>query len=231
MPRPLYVTEPKVINALKSRSAVGNYLEIATTNRNKLEEFRRILPDFEIIGKSLDIEEIQSLDAYKVVKHKAIEAYKANDYNPILVEETSLALRGLGGRPGTYIKDFTEDSEMRRMIVESWLQGRDRAALAKVLIAVFDGGEVHIREGATAGSIATSLRGTDGFGWDDMFMPEGQDQTFAEMGDAAKDHYSMRRKALQALSDQPLCIGAAGLYDPGALSAGGRTGGLRRAQP
>ena len=207
MPRPLYVTEPKVINALKSRSAVGNYLEIATTNRNKLEEFRRILPDFEIIGKSLDIEEIQSLDAYKVVKHKAIEAYKANDYNPILVEETSLALRGLGGRPGTYIKDFTEDSEMRRMIVESWLQGRDRAALAKVLIAVFDGGEVHIREGATAGSIATSLRGTDGFGWDDMFMPAGQDQTFAEMGDAAKDRYSMRRKALQALSDQPLALG------------------------
>ena len=146
-----------------------------------MEEFRRLLPGYKIIGEKLDIEEIQSLDPYKVVSHKAIEAYKANNYNPILVEETSLACRGLNGRPGTYIKDFCEDIEMRRMIAENWLCGRDRAALAKVLIAVFDGNEVHIREGNTAGTIAETLRGSDGFGWDDIFIPAGQDQTFAEM--------------------------------------------------
>ena len=151
MPRPLYVTEPKVINTLQPRRARHPYLEVATTNRNKLEEFRRILPEIEIVGVKLDIEEIQSLDPYKVVERKAIEAYKANDYNPILVEETSLALRGLGGRPGAYIKDFCEEAEMRRMIAEGWLNGRDRAALAKVLIAVYDGAEVQIREGNTAG--------------------------------------------------------------------------------
>ena len=206
MPRPLYVTEPKVINTLKSRDAVGKYLEVATSNRNKLAEFRRLLPDYEIVGKKLDIEEIQSLDPYKVVSHKAIEAYKANDFNPVLVEETSLALRGLGGRPGTYIKDFCEEAEMRRMIAESWLNGRDRAALAKVLIATFDGSEVHIREGATAGRIADKLRGTDGFGWDDMFIPQGQTRTFAEMG-AEKDRFSMRRRALKALRDEPIALG------------------------
>ena len=207
MPRPLYVTEPKVINALKLRGGAGNYLEIATTNRGKLKEFRRILPDYEIVGKRLKIEEIQSLDPYKVVERKAIEAYKANDYNPILVEETSLALRGLGGRPGTYIKDFCEETEMRRMIVESWLNGRDRAAVARVLIAVFDGSEAQIREGATAGRIAECLRGSDGFGWDDMFIPEGHHLTFAEMSAADKDRYSMRRKALQALHDDPFELG------------------------
>ena len=206
MPRPLYATEPKVINTLKSRGAVGKYLEVATTNRNKLAEFRRLLPDYEIVGVKLEIEEIQSLDPYKVVARKAIEAYKANGYNPILVEETSLALRGLGGRPGTYIKDFCEEAEMRRMIVDGWLNGRERAALAKVLIAVFDGAEVHIREGATAGRIAESLRGSDGFGWDDMFIPDGASQTFAEMG-AGKDRYSMRRKALEALRAEPLAPG------------------------
>ena len=114
MPRPLYTTEPKVINTLQARQAALPYLEVATTNRNKLQEFRRLLPDYEIVGLKLDIEEIQSLDPYKVVARKAIEAYRANDYNPILVEETSLSLRGLGGRPGAYIKDFSEDSEMRR---------------------------------------------------------------------------------------------------------------------
>ena len=207
MPRPLYATEPKVINALQTRRAAHAYLEVATTNRNKLEEFRRLLPDIEILGVKLDIEEIQSLDPYKVVGHKAMEAYQANDYNPILVEETSLALRGLGGRPGAYIKDFCEEAEMRRMIAEGWLKGRDRAALAKVLIAVYDGAEVQIREGATAGTIAETLRGANGFGWDDMFMPEGETRTFAEMSDAEKDRHNMRRKALLALREEPFALG------------------------
>ena len=209
MPRPLYTTEPKVINTLQTRSAALPYLEVATTNQNKLAEFRRLLPGHEIVGKKLDIEEIQSMDPYKVAAHKAIAAYEANGYNPILVEETSLAIRGLGGRPGTYIKDFCEESEMRRMIAESWLNGRDRAALAKVLIAVFDGGQVHIREGNTPGSIAESLRGTDGFGWDDMFIPAGASQTFAEMGADSKDQHSMRRKALEALAEEPFELGQA----------------------
>ena len=207
MPRPLYVTEPKVINTLRTRHENLPYLEVATGNRNKLQELRRLLPDYEIVGIKLAIEEIQSLDPYKVVSHKAIEAYKANGFNPILVEETSLALRGLGGRPGTYIKDFSEDSEMRRMIVKSWLTGRDRAALAKVLLAVFDGSEVHIRAGNTAGSIAERLRGSNGFGWDDMFIPEGDSRTFAELSDAEKDCHSMRKKAIMALLDEPFELG------------------------
>ena len=214
MPRPLYMTEPKVINVLRSRSGGHPYVEVATSNRNKLAEFRRILPDYEIVGLKLDIEEIQSLDPYKVVRHKAIEAFKANGYNPILVEETSLSCRGLNGRPGAYIKDFSEDIEMRRMIAETWLRDRDRGAVATVLIAVFDGVEAHIRQGSTAGSIAETLRGTDGFGWDDMFVPAGQALTFAEMGAADKDRYSMRRKALEALRDDPFSLGQVAFMIP-----------------
>ena len=206
MPRALYATEPKVINTLQPRGASQPYLEVATTNRHKLDEFRRILLDTELIGVKLDIEEIQSLDPYKVVGHKAIEAYRANDFNPILVEETSLALRGLGGRPGAYIKDFCEEAEMRRMIAEGWLRGRDRAALAKVLIAVYDGADVQIREGVTPGTISETLRGVNGFGWDDIFVPEGETRTFAEMSAADKDQHNMRRKALLALRADPFTL-------------------------
>ena len=209
MPRALYATEPKVINTLQPRHADLPYLEVATTNQNKLAEFRRLLPDYEIVGLKLDIDEIQSLDPYKVAASKAFAAYRANGFNPVLIEETSLAMRGLGGRPGAYIKDFSEDSEMRRMMAESWLHGRDRAALAKVIIAVYDGFEAHFREGNTAGTIATHLRGTDGFGWDDMFIPQGETRTFAEMGGAEKDRHSMRRKALEALREQPFALGKA----------------------
>ena len=203
MPRKLYMTEPRVINAVQPRRSSLPYIEVATANRSKLEEFRRILRGYEVVGKKLDIEEIQSLDPYKVARFKAIEAYKANGYNPILIEETSLSLRGLGGRPGTYIKDFSEDVEMRRMIAETWLRGRDRTALAKILIAVFDGSQVQFREGNTEGAIAPCLRGTNGFGWDDMFVPKGDTRTFAEMSSQEKDHYSMRRKALLAMRQAP----------------------------
>ena len=178
-------------------------IEVATANRGKLEEFRRILRGYEVVGKKLDIEEIQSLDPYKVARFKAIAAYEANGCIPILVEETSLALRGLGGRPGTYIKDFAEEVEMRRMIAEIWLKGRDRRALAKVVIAIFDGSQAQFREGHTEGIIADGLRGTNGFGWDDLFIPKGDTRTFAEMSAAEKDRYSMRRKALMALRRSP----------------------------
>lgn len=208
MPRQRFETEPTIINKVASETPSGEmYIEVATTNRNKLEESRRILTNYKIVGKNLNIEEIQSLDPYKVVKHKAIEAYKANGYNPIFVEDISLQILGLGGRPGTYIKDFSEDVEMRRLMAELWLQGRDRRAVAKMLLAVYDGSEVHIREGNTNGTIAETLRGTNGFGWDDMFIPDGDTRTFAEMSDEEKDSYSLRRKALEQLSQNPVQLG------------------------
>ena len=203
MPRPLYSTEPRIINSVRSPEAARPWLEVATTNHHKLNEIRRLLPDYEVVGKALKIEEIQSLDPYKVARHKAIEAFKANDYNPILIEESSLECRGLGGRPGTYIKDFADDIDMRRMIAESWLDGRDRGAVARVLLAIHDGAETHIREGVTIGRIATGLRGLNGFGWDDMFIPAGETRAFAEMRDDEKDQHSMRRKALEAYQADP----------------------------
>lgn len=207
MPRKLYETEPQVINHVQTDNETAKYLEVATTNENKLKEFRRILNDYELVGKKLDIEEIQSLDPYKVASHKAKEAFKANGYNPIFIEESSLELIGLNGRPGTYIKDFAEESEMRRIMAENWLIGKDRRAIARVILALYDGNEVHIREGVTRGSIAETVKGSNGFGWDDIFIPEGENRTFAEMEDAEKDSYSMRRKALMALKDQPVSTG------------------------
>lgn len=200
MPRQLTALEPVIINSVDNKlQNTGALLEVATTNQNKLQEIRRILKDYKIEGKSLSIEEIQSTDPYKVARFKAIEAYKANGYNPIFIEETSLDIYGLNGRPGPYVKDFTEEVEMRRMIAEQWLAGRDRRVKARVLFAIHDGEETHLFEGITTGTIAECLRGTNGFGWDDMFIPDGETRTFAEMSDEEKDKFSMRRKALEAI--------------------------------
>lgn len=212
MPRPLYDTLPQVINFVRTSDSKFPVLEIATHNEKKLKEFRRILKDYEIVGKDLKLDEIQSMDSYEVAKKKAILAWEKNGFNPILVEDTSLEIMGLGGRPGPFINNFgAEDIEIRRMLAEDWLKYKDRRAVARVVLAIYDGVEVHTREGSTGGEISETLRGTNGFGWDDIFIPDGQlrgeKRTFAEMSDVEKDSYSMRRKAIEDLKSNPVKLG------------------------
>ncbi len=210
MARNLYSQEPVVINSVykdTQSSPTKKYLEIATTNENKLKEIRRILKDFEIIGKSLDIEEIQSLNWSRVASAKAKAAYEANGYNPILVEDTSLEVKGLDGFPGTYVNDFFSTASMRKEVAQNWLNGKDRSAIAKVTLAIFDGKEAFIFEGNCEGKISETPMGMNGFGWDDIFIPNGQPKgekkTFAQMNSEQKDKYSMRVNALKKFLKSP----------------------------
>jgi len=209
MPRSLHYSEPKIINEVVDSSVTvtkRKYLEIATTNKNKLREIKAILTDYEIVGKDIDIEEIQSLDCYKVVSHKAKQAFYENGYNPILVEDTSLEISGLNNRPGTYAKDFLGDIGMRELICKTWLIGKDRSALARVLLALYDGKEVHIWEGKINGTISDKPRGKNGFTWDDIFVPEGYSITFAQMTDEQKNRISMRKLAAQEFAKSKLIL-------------------------
>jgi len=190
----------------KEAKTSHKYLEIATSNLDKIKEFQRILKDFQIVGKKIDIEEIQSLDSSKVISHKAKDAYRENNYNPILVEDTSLAIKGMGGWPGTYVKDLFENSEMRSLVCSTWLQGKDRSALAKVTIGLYDGVEVHIWEGKVEGVIVDAPIGMKGFGWDDIFIPKGSKKTFAEMDAEEKDKYSMRVAAIKSFFKNPFIV-------------------------
>ncbi len=213
MPRNVYHTEPIVMNSVidldKKKRKSDKYLEVATTNEGKLAEIKRILTDYEIVGKKLDIEEVQSTDPYKVVKEKAKAAYETNDYNPILVEDTSMDIRGLDNRPGTYVNDFCSEFSMRKLITEEWLKEKDRTAVARVCLGIYDGIEAHIWEGKVSGKIAETPVGTNGFGWDDIFIPDGdkKGRTFAQMSENQKDKFSMRRLALEKFSKSKIDLG------------------------
>ncbi|MCA9381552.1 IMP dehydrogenase [Candidatus Dojkabacteria bacterium] len=205
MPRNLYQTIPNIISHVENKiSSSSPVLEVATGNKNKLKEIERILTGYIIIGKDLKMDEIQSLDSKKVAEAKAIAAWEKNNFNPILIEDVSLEMRGLGGRPGTYANDFCSETEMRRLICEVWLKDKDRSATARITYALYDGTEVHIWEGVLAGKISETLRGSNGFGWDDMFIPDGEKQTFAEMTDKKKDSLSMRTMALEKFKKSKL---------------------------
>ena len=201
-------SSPKVINTLVNGYNRENVFEIAEANKDKIVEFKRILNNINVVAKDIALQEINTLNPYQAVEAKAVSAWKANDNNPILVEDTSLEIYALGKRPGTLVHEFTDDIELRMTICEKWLNSKDRRAVARVILAIYDGNQVHKFEASTSGIISNELVGTNGFGWDDMFIPDGQplelNKTFAQMQAHEKDKYSMRYKELTNYLQNPI---------------------------
>lgn len=166
----------------------------ATTNENKLKEAREVL-GIEVEGSGLEIEEIQSLDPLKVATQKAKDYFKELK-KPIFIEDVSLEFAGLKGLPGPYINDFLKTLGNEGLM--ALLKGKkDRKAIAQTTLVFIDKSGVHLFVGKVEGTITTKEKGTNGFGWDPIFVPKGEKKTFAEMDDATKNKYSMRAKALK----------------------------------
>lgn len=166
----------------------------ATHNKDKLAEAKRILGE-EVEGAGSDIPEIQSLDPVEVAVAKA-KAYFAEVNRPIFVEDISFSFSALGNLPGPYIDSFSKQLGNEGLI--DLLRGKDdRKAIAQATVVYCDeSGETHVFEGKVEGEITLEPRGDKGFGWDPIFVPNGETQTFAEMEGEEKDKYSMRRIAL-----------------------------------
>lgn len=170
----------------------------ATTNANKLAEASELL-GLEVQGMGLNIDEIQSLNSEEVVIKKA-KAYFAQIKKPIFVEDTCLSFKALNGLPGTYINDFFDalGNEGLCKLLDTF---SDCSAEAKVTIAFIKSeNEIHTFEGVVKGTIARGPKGDQGFGWDPIFVPEGQNKTFAQMEASEKNEYSMRARAFEKFS-------------------------------
>jgi len=210
---------PEVVTIVKKATPV-EVNTFATGNLDKLRELSQAF-GHPVEGRDLKVPEIQDLDPDVVVTAKAIEAYIANNYEPIGVDDTSLSLFAMDGLPGPFVSQFTETGQAKQNLCQIAALRGDNRALATVKIAVFDGQEVHIRTGTISGTIVDKPRGTGGFGWDDIIEPNGQEElagwdgkrrTFAELLDkdplAKKDpNISMRAKAAEAVTKDPFVIG------------------------
>lgn len=191
-------------------------LYIATRNEDKLKEYSRILKK-EVAGTDLKVPEIQSEDPFTVLAEKAKSAWMANNGKPIIVEDTSLICSGIEGLPGPFVDQYTNTLHKREALCRM-LDGHTRAAVFQVGIAIFDGNELHYRIGKVTGKIAEKPIGTEGFGFDDIFIPDGQlnsarqtqskpaAKTYAQMTPLEKDKFSARRKALELLLGKPFVL-------------------------
>ena len=175
---------------------MAGHLLFVTSNPGKVREVETIL-DAPIEQVALDLPEIQALDVEVVVRHKAHAAY-SHVGKPILVEDTGLYLGSLGGLPGALVRWFliAIGPEGIAALIPS---DAPRQALARTAVAICDGESVEVFIGETRGEVVPHPRGAGGFGWDSLFRPDGALRTFAEMDQAEKNAYSMRRRALIGL--------------------------------
>ncbi|GMT43126.1 MAG: non-canonical purine NTP pyrophosphatase [bacterium] len=172
-------------------------VKFVTGNPGKLREAREILGiDMEQADVG-DLEEIQTIHVEELIRRKAEDAY-GKIRVPLIVEDTGLAFKAWNGLPGALIKWFLKtvgnDGLLRMLGGE-----KDRSALAQCFIAYHDGVGIEVVKGEIAGTVALSVRGENGFGWDKIFIPEGHNRTFGEMASEEKNSFSMRRRAFENL--------------------------------
>ena len=182
----------------------------ATNNQNKLMEVRKILGNrFDIvslneIGCHDDIpEKGQTLKDNALIKAQYVfDHYHVNCF----ADDTGLECDALGGAPGVYSARYAggegHDSEanMKKLLADLE-NNNNRKARFRTVIALILNGKVQTFEGTVNGEIITEKRGGQGFGYDPIFLPEGYNKTFAELGTDIKNQISHRARATQKLAE------------------------------
>ena len=179
----------------------------ATNNIHKLREVAAIvghqieLLSLNDIGCHDDIPETSdTLEGNALLKARYVyERYHTNCF----ADDTGLEVEALGGAPGVYSARYAgegHNSEENTKKLLHELEGKDnRKARFRTVFALIINGKEHLFEGIVRGEIIARKRGTSGFGYDPVFVPEGFTQTFAEMSDGQKNKISHRALAVGKL--------------------------------
>ena len=175
-------------------------LVFLTSNAGKAREAAALLGR-PIAARAIEIPEIQSLDFAEVVTAKALAAVALLGV-PVLVEDSGLSLPAWKGYPGPLTKfavGAVGEAGFARL-AHAW--GDPRAEAVSTLGLAWPGAraeDVIVAEGRVAGTLAPEPRGASGFGWDVIFIPDGDTRTFAEMSAEEKNRRSHRARAFAAL--------------------------------
>jgi non-canonical purine NTP pyrophosphatase (RdgB/HAM1 family) len=167
-----------------------------TSNKEKFEEAKRIIPSLEQL--KMDLDEIQSINAEEIIKHKLNEAIGKNS-GEFIVEDTSLYLDCLNGLPGPLIKWFLETMGNEGLFEICDKLGNYNVE-AKTLVGYYGGGEIKFFSGTVKGKIVKPEK-KEGFGWDLIFVPEGFNVPFVDLSREDKNEISMRGEAFRKLKE------------------------------
>jgi len=187
-------------------------LVLSTGNINKVKEIRDILKDLpiDVISKDeLGLKEIDVIEDGETLEENAIKKAKAikdRVQGMVMADDTGLFVDYLNGEPGIKSArysgpDATDEKNIQKLLkaLEGVPMEKRTATFKTVIVLITEEGEVLTVTGECKGRIAFKKRGQSGFGYDPLFIVDGYDKTFAELGNNIKNHISHRAKALEKL--------------------------------
>ncbi|MDO4702371.1 non-canonical purine NTP diphosphatase [Tannerella sp.] len=183
-------------------------LVFATNNEHKLREVRAIMPpDMEILSLS-DIkcsdelpETSSSLEGNAMQKARYVKIKFGYD---CFADDTGLEVDALRGEPGVYSARYAgpecdSTANIRKLLGNLTGKANRNARFRTVIALIMDGSE-YLFEGMIYGRITQAMRGSNGFGYDPVFVPDGYKQTFAELDENVKNGISHRARAIRKLT-------------------------------
>lgn len=192
-------------------------LVLASNNAHKLEEVKAIL------GGSFEIKSLKEIGCFddipetgKTFRENALRkaGYVKKHYGlDCFADDSGLEVECLGGEPGVYSARYavmngkepvpTKDEANMNVLLEKLFGDEKKEespkACFRTSIALVMGDEVHYFDGIVEGHIIPEKRGAEGFGYDPIFVPDGYDETFAELGAEVKNGISHRARAVAKL--------------------------------
>lgn len=184
-------------------------LLFASSNEHKIAEIKAILPH----GLQLiSLKEIQFHDEIPetadTIAENAIQkaTFLADKMHiPCFADDTGLVIPSLNGEPGVYSARYAgsqrDAQDNMDLVLEKLKDQSDRKAYFTTVIALYINHKVHLFEGRINGTIITEKRGSNGFGYDPIFVPEGSEKTFAEMTSDEKNGMSHRGRSLAKMTE------------------------------
>jgi XTP/dITP diphosphohydrolase len=179
---------------------------LASTNEGKLRELRALFPEWEIEPLVADYPDETGETFYENARAKTQFARTVVEHElTVLGEDSGLEVDALDGRPGVHSARFagpdaTDDENVERLLRELDAVSEDERGARYVSELVLLSSHLELRgTGTLEGRIGMERRGSEGFGYDPVFIPAGHDRTVAELGDAWKRENSHRARAAQAL--------------------------------
>lgn len=193
---------------------MGNALLLGTRNPGKIYEIKLILRDLPLTFSSLnDFPDVpiavEDADTYTGNAIKKARFYAAATGLPALADDSGLEVEALGGAPGVishrYAGDNADDADRRKFLLaklgEAGIDNRRARFVCAIAIATVAGEVINLSEGICEGTITFEPRGNGGFGYDPLFIPDGYNETFAELSDDVKNQISHRARALMKVCD------------------------------
>lgn len=171
---------------------------LVTGNQNKLREWQQMIPPtITLEAIDIDLIEIQGDNPEEIVADKAKRAYD-HVGKPVIVEDVDAGLEKLNGLPGPFIKFFIKKLGKDALFQLAGNEGE--RAVVGCTAAYYDGKELIVARGEVNGTVVAP-RG-DSFGFDIVFVPDGEIQTYAQMSPEKKNSLSHRHKAIEALVEK-----------------------------